>query len=271
LTKLNQTIKDVTAELETFEFGDALQKLYDFFWNDYCSWYIEMVKPRLYDENCKTRAEAAYVLHYGLSVILKLMHPFLPFVTEELYERLEPNSKPLIVAEWPKAEDLDYKADYENIELMQYFITSIRNVRANMNIQPSRKTNLIFVTKDKGAFLKAAEPIFMKLGFAKSVEVRDSKAGIPLNAINIENMDAAVYIPFEDLVDVKAEIERLNAEKEKYEGLIARTKAQLANEQFVAKAPADKVAEVKEKQANYETMLASINERLSALKGSAAA
>jgi valyl-tRNA synthetase len=271
LTKLNQTIKDVTAELETFEFGDALQKLYDFFWNDYCSWYIEMVKPRLYDENCKTRAEAAYVLHYGLSVILKLMHPFLPFVTEELYERLEPNSKPLIVAEWPKAEDLDYKADYENIELMQYFITSIRNVRANMNIQPSRKTNLIFVTKDKGAFLKAAEPIFMKLGFAKSVEVRDSKAGIPLNAINIENMDAAVYIPFEDLVDIKAEIERLSAEKEKYEGLIARTKAQLANEQFVAKAPADKVAEVKEKQKSYETMLTSINERLNALRGSAAA
>ena len=271
LTKLNQTIKDVTAELETFEFGDALQKLYDFFWNDYCSWYIEMVKPRLYDENCKSRTEAAYVLHKGLSDILKLMHPFLPFVTEELYERLEPNGKPLIVAEWPKAEDFDYKADFENIELMQYFITSIRNVRANMNIQPSRKTGLIFVTKEKGAFLKAAEPIFMKLGFAKSVEIRESKAGIPVNAINIENMDAALYIPFEDLVDVKAEIERLSAEKEKYESLIERTKAQLANEQFVAKAPAEKVAEVKEKQANYETMLASINERLSALKGSAAA
>jgi len=271
LVKLNKTIKEVTEQLDKFEFGVALQKLYDFFWNDYCSWYIEMVKPRLYDENALGRKEAAYVLHYGLTSILKLMHPFLPFVTEEVYSRLREDETPLIVAAWPKAEELDYEAEYENIELMQYFITSIRNVRANMNIQPSRKTALIFVTKDKGEFLKTAEPIFQKLAFAKSVEIRTDKTGIPVNAISIESLKAAVYIPFEDLVDIEAEIKRLEAEKEKYEGLIARVDAQLANENFVAKAPADKVEEQRAKKANYETLLAGVNERLVALQPSKSA
>ena len=265
LVKLNRTIEEVTKELDTFEFGAALQKLYDFFWNDYCSWYIEMVKPRLYDENASGRKEAAYVLHYGLTVILKLMHPFLPFVTEEIYSRLSEDDKPLMVAEWPKAENQDYALDYENIELMQYFITSIRNVRANMNIQPSRKTALIFVTKEKSDFLKSAEPIFQKLAFAKTVEVRADKTGIDVNAISIEHLKAAVYIPFEDLVDVEAEIKRLTAEKEKYESLIARVDAQLSNENFLAKAPADKIQGEREKKANYETLLNSVNERLAAL------
>lgn len=265
LVKLNRTIEEVTKELDTFEFGSAMQKLYDFFWNDYCSWYIEMVKPRLYDENASGRNEAGYVLHYGLTVILKLLHPFLPFVTEEIYSRLSEDDKPLMVAEWPKAEKLDYVSDYEDIELMQYFITSIRNVRANMNIQPSRKTALIFVSKEKGDFLKSVEPIFQKLAFAKAVEIRADKTGIDVNAISIEHLKAAVYIPFEDLVDVEAEVKRLTAEKEKYESLIARVDAQLSNENFLAKAPADKVQGEREKKANYETLLNSVNERLAAL------
>ena len=134
-----------------------------------------------------------------------------------------------------------------------------------MNIQPSRKTALIFVTKEKSDFLKSAEPIFQKLAFAKTVEVRADKTGIDVNAISIEHLKAAVYIPFEDLVDVEAEIKRLTAEKEKYESLIARVDAQLSNENFLAKAPADKIQGEREKKANYETLLNSVNERLAAL------
>lgn len=266
LIKLNETIEAVTKELDTFEFGVALQKLYDFFWNDYCSWYIEMVKPRLYDENAAGRVEAAYILHYGLTTILKLMHPFLPFVTEELYSKLEPNGQPLIVSQWPVAQKVEAEADYNNIELMQYFITSIRNVRANMNIQPARKTALIFVTQTKGDFLKSVEPIFQKLAFAKNVEIKADKTGIPVNAITIEHLSASVYIPFEDLVDIEAEIKRLSAEKEKYEGLIARVDAQLKNENFLAKAPKDKIEGEREKKANYEKLLASVETRLAELK-----
>ncbi len=266
LKKLNQTINDVTQELDKFEFGAALQKLYDFFWNDYCSWYIEMTKPRLYDETAASRKEAAYVLHHGLTVILKLMHPFLPFVTEEIYSRLSKDDTPLIISSWPKAEAVDYEEEYNNVELMQYFITSIRNVRANMNIQPSRKTKLIFVTKDKGDFLLSAEPIFQKLGFAKSIEIKDNKNGIPTNAICIEHLSGAVYIPFEDLVDIDAEIKRLEQEKEKYENLIARVDAQLSNENFISRAPKDKVEAERTKKANYEQLLSSVLTRLEELK-----
>lgn len=266
LTKLNRTIDDVTKELEGFEFGVALQKLYDFFWNDYCSWYIEMAKPRLYDTEDKTRVEAAYTLYRGMAAILKMLHPFLPFVTEELYERLEVKDyQPLIVSSWPKADGKEYPAQYEDVELLQYFITSIRNVRANMNIQPLRKTALILVTKEKGAFFESAAPILKKLAFAKEVVIRKDKGGIPLNAISIEDLRAAVYIPFEDLVDVEAEIKRLEAEKEKYEGLIARVDAQLANAQFLAKAPAAKIEGERQKRADYAKLLASVESRIKEL------
>jgi len=265
LTKLNKTINEVTEQLDTFEFGVALQKLYDFFWNDYCSWYIEMVKPRLYDKEATGRVEAAYVLRYALVSILKLMHPFLPFVTEEIYSRLSEDDVPLIVSSWPKADEKSDDEAYENIELMQYFITSIRNVRANMNIEPSRKTTLIFVSPKKGEFLKSCAPIFQKLAFAKAVEIRDDKTGIPTNAIAIEHLDGSLYIPFEDLVDIEAEISRLTAEREKYEGLIERVEAKLSNENFVTRAPKDTVEGERQKKANYEQLLNSVNQRLNDL------
>lgn len=266
LSKLDQTIAGVTKELDTFEFGDALQKLYDFFWNDYCSWYIEMVKPRLYDKENKSRAAAQYVLAHGLTVILKLLHPFLPFVTEELYQNLKTDENELLItAPWPEMSNISSAEDSENIELLQYFITNLRNVRANMNIEPSKKTSLIFVAKEAGNYLKSAEPILQKLAFAKAVEIRANKDGIPDNAICIEHLKATLYIPFEDLVDIEAEIARLQTEKEKYITLIERVKAKLANEKFVEKAPAATVAGERDKLKNYETLLSSIEERLAKL------
>ncbi len=265
LMKLDDVINAVTTELDNFEYGLALQKLYDFFWNDFCSTYIEMVKPRLSEENTDSRVEAAHTLYTSIVTILKLLHPFIPFVTEELYSKLD-NSDPLIITQWPKAVNERFDADFENIELLKHFITNIRNVRVNMNIQPNRKTNLIFVTTDKADFIQNATPILKKLAFAKDVLIQPTKEGIPLNAICIEKLSASVYIPFEDLVDIEAEINRLTAEKEKYQALIERVDKQLANEQFVSKAPPEKVEAERQKRDNYLKLLSSTEERLKELK-----
>jgi len=267
IMKLNDVITSVTSELDKFEYGLALQKLYDFFWNDFCSTYIEMVKPRLMDEGVATKVEAANTLYRVMKAVLQLLHPFLPFVTEELYDKLpDGHDKPLIVSDWPAASSEKYPTDFENIELLKYFITSIRNVRANMNIQPNRKTTLIFVTTEKADFLHTAEPILKKLAFAKDVVTQATKDGIPVNAVAIESLLASAYIPFEDLVDVAAEVERLNAEKAKYQEMIERVERQLANEQFVAKAPKEKVDEQRQKLVDYQKLLAATDERLLALK-----
>jgi len=268
MTKLNSVITSVTEELDKFEYGLALQKLYDFFWNDFCSTYIEMVKPRLMDEGSTTKAEAAHTLYQAMETVLKLLHPFLPFVTEELYSKLPNNQgKILMVSDWPKATAEAYLADYENVELLKTLITGIRNVRANMNIQPNRKTNLIVVTAKKADFIRNATPILQKLAFAKEVIIQPTKEGIPTNAITVESLEATVYIPFEDLVDVAAEIERLTAEREKYLALIERVDKQLANEQFVSKAPKEKVDEQRQKREDYQKLLSATEERLNALKG----
>lgn len=267
IMKLNAVITAVTTELDTFEFGLAFQKLYDFFWNDFCSTYIEMVKPRLTDETCPTRPVAARTLMRALVTVLKLMHPFMPFVTEEIYSKLNDGHRDLlVVSAWPVAGTEHDDADYENIELLKYFMTSIRNVRANMNIQPNRKTTLIFVTTDKADFMRTATPILKKLAFAKDVVIQPTKDGIPVNAICIEGLSASVYIPFEDLVDIAAEIERLTTEQAKYQALIERVERQLANEQFIAKAPADKVAAERQKLADFQRLLASTQDRLNELK-----
>jgi len=267
MTQLNTVISAVTKELDQFEYGLALQKLYDFFWNDFCSTYIEMVKPRLTDESSETKVEAAYVLYTAMVTVLKLLHPFLPFVTEELYDKIKDgHTDPLIVTKWPVAGDEKYPDDFENIELLKTLITGIRNVRANMNIQPNRKTNLIVVTTTKADFVKNEEAILKKLASAKEVIVQPDKAGIPTNAVTVETLDATVYIPFEDLVDVVAEVERLTAEKEKYQAFLERVEKQLANEQFISKAPKEKVDEQRQKLADYQKLLAATEERLTALK-----
>ena len=266
ITKLNGVIQAVTEELDKFEYGLALQKLYDFFWNDFCSTYIEMIKPRLMNEGAVGKAEAAHTLYRAMVTVLKLLHPFLPFVTEELYAKMNDGHKePLIITKWPVATDENYSADYENIELLKSLISGIRNVRANMNIQPNRKTNLIVVTATKADFIQNATPILQKLAFAKEVFVQPTKDGIPTNAVTVETVEATVYIPFEDLVDVAAEIERLTAEKAKYQELIDRVDRQLSNEQFVAKAPKAKVDEQRQKRADYQKLLAATEERLAAL------
>ena len=267
ITKLNGVINAVTEELDNFEYGLALQKLYDFFWNDFCSTYIEMIKPRLMNEGGIGKTEAAHTLYRAMATVLKLLHPFLPFVTEELYAKMNDGHKdPLIITKWPVVTDENYPADYENIELLKALISGIRNVRANMNIQPNRKTNLIVVTATKADFIQNATPILQKLAFAKEVFVQSSKEGIPTNAVTVETVEATVYIPFEDLVDVAAEIERLTAEKTKYQELIERVDRQLSNEQFVAKAPQAKVDEQRQKKADYQKLLVATEERLIALK-----
>ena len=219
------------------------------------------------NEGAIGKAEAAHTLYQVMATVLKLLHPFLPFVTEELYAKMNDGHKePLIITKWPVATDENYPADYDNIELLKALISGIRNVRANMNIQPNRKTNLIVVTTTKADFIRNAAPILQKLAFAKEVTVQPTKAGIPTNAVTVETVEATVYIPFEDLVDVAAEIDRLTAEKTKYQELIARVDRQLSNEQFVAKAPKEKVDEQRQKRDDYLKLLAATEERLTALQ-----
>ena len=265
LTRLNGVITAVTDELDRFEYGLALQKLYDFFWNDFCSTYIEMVKPRLFDPEAKV--EAAHILYRVMVTVLKLLHPFLPFVTEELYDKLpDGHTVPLIVSDWPVPTDEIYPEAFEDVELLKTLITGIRNVRTNMNIQPNRKTNLIVVTESKADFIRQATPILQKLAFAKEVLIQSDKTGIPTNAVTVESLSATVYIPFEDLVDVAAEVERLTTEKTKYTEMIERIDKQLANEQFVTKAPPAKVEEQRQKRADYMKLLSATEDRLAALK-----
>lgn len=265
LTRLNGVITAVTDELDRFEYGLALQKLYDFFWNDFCSTYIEMVKPRLFDPEAKV--EAAHILYRVMVTVLKLLHPFLPFVTEELYDKLpDGHTVPLIVSDWPVPTDETYPEAFEDVELLKTLITGIRNVRTNMNIQPNRKTNLIVVTESKADFIRQATPILQKLAFAKEVLIQSDKTGIPTNAVTVESLSATVYIPFEDLVDVAAEVERLTTEKTKYTEMIERIDKQLANEQFVTKAPPAKVEEQRQKRADYMKLLSATEDRLAALK-----
>ncbi len=267
LNKLDKLTTDVTNHIEKYEIGIAATKIYDFIWSEFCDWYIEMVKPRLYSEEDLGKKEVMYTLNYVLVNSLKLLHPFMPFITEKLYRELIVDKESIMLDTWPEIKNkFEYNEEEENIETLKNIIVNIRNIRANMNVVPSKKTKLIFVTTKYKNVINESLEFLKKLGYADNIEIKDNKEGIPSNAISIVQEGIEVFIPFEELVDVKKELERLNGEKEKLESEVERASKMLSNKGFTEKAPKEKVKEEEEKLTKYKEMLATVEKRIEELK-----
>ena len=267
LSKLNTLIAEVKVNMDNYDLGVALDKIYTFIWNEFCDWYIEIAKTRLYNKENTTRKTAQYVLNKVLEDSLKLLHPFMPFVTEKIYKELYNNDESIMISTYPEySKDLEFKDEEQAVEELKEVITGIRNARAKMNVHPSKKSKLIFVTKKYAYIIKESEEFLKKLGFGEEIEIRENKENIPQNAVSIVSSNLELFIPFEDLVDIKEEIERLEKEKAKVLVEKEKTDKMLSNKGFVAKAPAAKVEEEKEKQAKFNEMIKTIEERIAGLK-----
>ena len=268
LNKLDKLVNDVTNNIHHYELGVALDNIYSFIWNEFCDWYIEIVKPRLYSENYEDKVCVGMVLNYVFTTALKLLHPFMPFVTSEIYaDLIKENNNELMISRWPAyREELVFDKEEQIVENLKEVIVGIRNVRANMNIHPSKKADLIFVTKEYQKEIEASKEFLLKLGFGKNIKVQADKTGIANNAISIIATSMELYMPFEDLVDITEEIERLEKEKEKLQAEVARGEKMLSNPGFVNKAPEAKVAQEKEKLENYKKALETVEERLNNMK-----
>ena len=269
LSKLNTLVKDVTDNMDHFELGIAVQKVYDFIWDEFCDWYIEMVKPRLYSETDETKGAALWTLKTVLGNALKLLHPFMPFITEEIYCTLNPDEDSIMIAAWPKeTEDFAYAEDEAAVEMMKEAVRSIRGVRTSMNVPPSKKASVFVVTEDAAVqeTFKNGAVFFGTLAGASEVHVQADKAGIADDAVSAVIPQATIYIPFAELVDLEKEIARLTKEEERLTKEIARSNGMLGNPNFINKAPEAKVQAEKEKLANYQQMMEQVQTRLEQLK-----
>ena len=263
LSKLNKLVLDITNNIDGFELGVFAQKIYDFIWNEFCDWYIEMVKPRLYNEEDKTKLAAQYTLNKVLADSLKLLHPIMPFITEEIYTKLYNNDESIMISKWPEySKNVDFDKEELAVEELKNIITGIRNIRVQRNIHPSKKSKLIFVTSESKEAVKNSESWLLKLGFGSEIEISGSKENLPQNAMSVLANGIELYMPFEDLVDISEEKERLQKEKERLESEIQRATKMLNNPGFVNKAPAEKVQEEKDKKTKYEDMLETVKNRL---------
>ena len=263
LNKLDKLVFEVTTNIENYDLGIALDKIYNFIWNEFCDWYIEMVKPRIYSDNYEIKTNVCYILNYVFGTALKLLHPFMPFVTTKIYSELVSyDNKDLMISNWPEVKkNFSFENEEKLVEQLKETIVEIRNVRANMNIHPSKKSELIFVSKSNKKELEQAKEFILKLGFGNELKIQENKDGIKDNAIGIIKGEIELYIPFEGLVDL-AEKKRLEAEKEKLENEVLRCEKMLSNPGFVNKAPESKIKEEKEKLAKYNNMLQNVKSRL---------
>lgn len=260
ISKLETLIVEVTNNLENYDLGVALDKVYNFIWNEFCDWYIEMVKPRLYSEDYNEKVKVCYVLDYIFGISMKLLHPFMPFVTTEIYRNLvKYNDKDLMVSKWPGARNKDEFKDEENfVEMLKRIITEIRNTRAKMNVHPSKKADLIFVTEKYESKIKEAKEFLLKLGFGNDIIIQENKTGIKEDAISILEDGVELYIPFEGLVDMEQERKRLEEEKKRLKSEVARCEKMLSNPGFMNKAPQNKIEEEQAKLQKYKEMLAKL-------------
>ena len=266
LSKYNSTVKLVTDNLDKFELGIALSNLYDFIWESFCDWYIELVKPRLFDKENPTGKTAQYVLTYVLSHTMQLLHPFMPFITEEIWQHLPHEGESIVVSQWPKYDEtLSFTEEEADMTLIMDAVSAVRNRRAEMNVAPSRKAKVIIVT-DKPEVFKNGGHFFVKLASASETEVRTDKNGIDANAVNIVVPSAEIYLPMSELVDKDKELERLNAEKKKLEGEIKRVEGKLGNKGFVDKAPQKVVDEERAKGEKYKAMLNKVLENIASME-----
>ncbi|MBS6561391.1 MAG: valine--tRNA ligase, partial [Clostridiales bacterium] len=269
LSKVNTLTKDVTENMDKFELGIAVQKVYDFIWEEFCDWYIEMVKPRLYNDADETKAAALWTLKHVLIQSLKLLHPYMPFITEEIFGTLQEEEESIMISKWPEyQEEWSFEADEFAVEIMKGAVRNIRNLRAEMNVAPSKKAK-VFVVSEKEEIRNVFENgkvFFETLAYASEVFVQEDKAGIDEDAVSTVIPDAVIYMPFAELVDIAKELERLEKEEKKLIGEVKRVEGMLSNERFMSKAPQAKIDEEKEKLVKYTSMLEQVRERLAQLK-----
>ncbi len=269
LSKMNRLTKNVTENIDKYELGIAVSKIYDFIWEEFCDWYIEMVKPRLYNDEDKTKAAALWTLKTVLINALKLLHPYMPFITEEIFCNVQNEEESIMISKWPEYKDeWNFEEDEKAVELIKEAVRGIRNTRTGMNVPPSRKAKVFVVSESEEVrnIFENSKAFFATLGYASEVAVQSDKTGIAEDAVSVLIHQAALYMPFADLVDIDKEIERLTKEEDKMNKEIKRAQGMLSNPKFVDKAPADKVQAEKDKLEKYTQMLAQIQERLAALK-----
>ena len=270
LSKLNTLAEDVTENMENFDLGVAVGKIYDFIWEEFCDWYIEMVKPRLYNDADTTKAAALYTLKTVLIESLKLLHPYMPFITEEIFCNLQDDEESIMISEWPVyKEEYNFPVEENAIETIKEAVRGIRNMRTSMNVAPSRKAKVYVVSQDAALrrIFENGKVFFASLGYASEVIIQDGKDGIDSDAVSVVIPKGTIYMPFAELVDIAKEIERLEAEEKRLTGELARVNGMLSNERFVSKAPAAKIQEEKDKLEKYTQMMEQVKERLVHLRG----
>ena len=268
LSKANTLVKEVTENMENYDLGIAVAKLYDFIWEEFCDWYIEMVKPRLYNDEDTTKAAALWTLKTVLANALKMLHPYMPFITEEIFCTLCPEEESIMISSWPEFKtEWDFKADEEAVEIIKEAVRSIRNVRTGMNVPPSKKVKVFVVSEDEAVrtVFENGKVFFASLGYASEVLVQADKEGIDEDAVSAVTGKAVIYMPFAELVDIDKEIERLKKEEAKLTKELARVNGMLGNERFISKAPEAKIAEEREKLEKYTNMMEQVKQRLAQL------
>ena len=270
ISKLNVLIQEVTENMENYELGIAVQKIYDFIWDEFCDWYIEMVKPRLYNSDNKDSQDAAlWTLQTVLIDALKLLHPYMPFLTEEIFGGLQSAEESIMVSQWPVYQkEREFTREEKEIEIMKEAVRGIRNVRTGMNVSPGRKA-LVYLVSDKDdvrAVFEKGKLFFAPLAYASEVLIQDNRDGIADDAVSVVIEDAVIYMPFAELVDIAQEIERLEKEEARLKDEIARATGMLGNERFVSKAPEEKIAQERAKVEKYTQMLEQVTARLKQLR-----
>ena len=266
LSKTNTIVEEVTELMDKYEFGIAIQKIMELIRDEICDWYIEMIKPRLYDMTCENRNEALSTLNDVLKISLKMLHPFMPFITEEIYMNLKHTDESIMISEWPKYdESKNFEREESDIELIKEVIKNTRNIRANMNVAPSKKASMIFVTENTRV-IEEGRSFIEKLASSDKIIIQKDKTGISDTAVSIAAPGMEIYIPFDELVDIAQEIERLEKELLTYQNEIKRVDKMLSNEGFVAKAPQAKIDEEKAKKIKYEELYKKTEERIAGLR-----
>ena len=270
LSRVNNTVAEVTENMDKFELGIAVQKVYDFMWDEFCDWYIEMVKPRLYKADDRdSRLAALWTLQKVLTTGLKLLHPYMPFVTEEIFTTLQSREESIMISSWPEERaDFRFPKEEEAIENIKNAVRAVRAVRSERQVAPSRKARIYVVSEKEGILSMFAENklFFETLASASDTVMCKDKAEVPEGALSVILPFAALYLPLADLMDVSAEIARLEKEEKRLMGELKRSAGMLSNEKFLSKAPAAKIEAEKEKQRAYEEQMKGVREELSNLR-----
>ena len=267
LSKVNSLEKEVTANMDNFDLGIAVQKIYDFIWEEFCDWYIEMVKPRLWNDDDATKGAALWTLKHVLINALKMLHPYMPFITEEIFCNLS-DEESIMISSWPEyKEEWNFAAEEKAIETIKEAVRGIRTVRTSMNVPNSKKAT-VYVVSDNAEIrdiFEHGKVFFAALGFASEVLVQADKTGIAEDAVSALLPEAAIYMPLAELVDIEKERERLQKEVKRLEGELARVNGMLNNEKFVSRAPEAKIQEERDKREKYTQMMNQVKERLAQL------